>query len=205
MTGQKKYWCPTHPEVESDDPNAICKKCGTMILIPREPEIATNKKVGGHTFKDFLPLISMIAIVVILTGVFSFIRTPATWMVLMRQFMAAFFLVFGGLKLLKLKDFAIAYKEYDLIAMRSNFYAHLYPFIEIGFGVLLLFNFVPMLTNWATFIIMSISALGVYLKLGKGEEVPCACLGMVFKVPMTWVTLIEDLLMAAMALVMIII
>lgn len=32
----KKYWCPSHPEVQSDDPNTICTKCGTMKLIPRE-------------------------------------------------------------------------------------------------------------------------------------------------------------------------
>ena len=31
-----KYWCPMHPEVASDDPNAICEKCGGMKLIPRE-------------------------------------------------------------------------------------------------------------------------------------------------------------------------
>ncbi len=30
-----KYWCPMHPEVSSDDPNAICEKCGGMKLIPR--------------------------------------------------------------------------------------------------------------------------------------------------------------------------
>jgi len=35
-TQNKKYWCPTHPEVESDDLNTICTKCGTMRLIPRE-------------------------------------------------------------------------------------------------------------------------------------------------------------------------
>ncbi|MDP3725587.1 MAG: hypothetical protein Q8R36_00140 [bacterium] len=42
-------------------------------------------------------------------------------------------------------------------------------------------------------------ALGVFLKLRDGEVVPCACLGVVFKIPMTWVTFIEDLLMAVMA------
>jgi Cu(I)/Ag(I) efflux system membrane fusion protein len=31
-----KYWCPMHPEVSSDDPNATCEKCGGMKLIPRE-------------------------------------------------------------------------------------------------------------------------------------------------------------------------
>jgi RND family efflux transporter MFP subunit len=31
-----KYWCPMHPEVSSDDPDAVCEKCGGMKLIPRE-------------------------------------------------------------------------------------------------------------------------------------------------------------------------
>jgi Cu(I)/Ag(I) efflux system membrane fusion protein len=34
--GAGRYWCPMHPEVASDDPNAICTKCGGMKLIPRE-------------------------------------------------------------------------------------------------------------------------------------------------------------------------
>lgn len=119
------------------------------------------------------------------------------------MFMGGFFFVFGILKILKLKDFAIAYKEYDILAMRSNAYAHAYPFIELGLGVLYFTNLIPLATNIATVIIMSIGAIGVYRKLRNKEEIPCACLGTVFKVPMTWVTLVEDLLMVFMALVMI--
>ncbi len=52
----------------------------------------------------------------------------------------------------------------------------------------------------AVFVVMLVGAYGVYLKLKEHEEIPCACLGTVFKVPMTWVTLGEDLLMAGMAL-----
>lgn len=198
---QKKYWCPTHPEVESDDPNAICTKCGTMKLIPREPA----KKVGGHTFNDFLPLVAMVALAIVLAIVFGYLFGSPTWMTKMRHFMAGFFMVFGGLKLMRLKDFAIAYQEYDVLAMRSKLYAYLYPFIEFGLGLAYMLAWCLAVVNWVTFVIMMIGALGVYLKLRKHEEVPCACLGMVFKVPMTWVTLVEDLIMAAMALVMIII
>ncbi|MBI4369580.1 MAG: hypothetical protein HY547_05055 [Elusimicrobia bacterium] len=50
---------------------------------------------------------------------------------------------------------------------------------------------------------MVISSVGVIQKLREKEEIPYACLGMVFKVPMTWVTFAEDLLMAAEALLMI--
>ena len=34
-TGGGKYYCPMHPEVSSDDPNAKCVKCGGMKLMPR--------------------------------------------------------------------------------------------------------------------------------------------------------------------------
>lgn len=121
----------------------------------------------------------------------------------MRMFMGAFFSVFGVLKLIKLKDFAIAYKEYDIIAKRSNVYAQVYPFVEIGLGVLYFTNLVPLLTNILTVLVMGIGAVGVYQKLRKKEKIPCACLGTVFKVPMTWVTLVENLLMVIMAMAMI--
>jgi Cu(I)/Ag(I) efflux system membrane fusion protein len=35
--GPGKFWCPMHPEVTSDDPEARCEKCGGMKLVPREP------------------------------------------------------------------------------------------------------------------------------------------------------------------------
>ncbi|HET7753611.1 MAG TPA: efflux RND transporter periplasmic adaptor subunit [Anaeromyxobacteraceae bacterium] len=41
--GAGKYWCPMHPEVTSDDPNATCEKCGGMKLLPRPPD-----KGGEH-------------------------------------------------------------------------------------------------------------------------------------------------------------
>jgi hypothetical protein len=118
--------------------------------------------------------------------------------------MGGFFAVFGMLKILKLKDFAIAYKEYDIIAKHSNLYAHAYPFIELALGALYFTNAIPLITNILTIIVMGTGAIGVYQKLLKKEEIPCACLGTIFKVPMTWVTLVEDLLMVVMAIIMIV-
>ncbi|HET9594944.1 MAG TPA: efflux RND transporter periplasmic adaptor subunit [Anaeromyxobacteraceae bacterium] len=31
----KKFWCPMHPEIESDDPEARCPRCGGMKLVLR--------------------------------------------------------------------------------------------------------------------------------------------------------------------------
>jgi hypothetical protein len=208
MAKQKKYWCPTHPEVQSDDPDAICTKCGTMKLVPREqdehPYNSSDIKVKT-SLKDFIPLVTIFTVVIGLTLILNYIVFQSSPEQGMRFFMGIFFIVFGGFKAAKLKGFAEAYPDYDLIAMHSKAYAYAYPFIELGLGILYIAGAWLLFTNIATLIIMSIGALGVYLKLRKGEKIICACLGVIFKIPMTWVTLLEDLVMVVMSLIMLII
>lgn len=122
----------------------------------------------------------------------------------MQDFMGAFFIMFGSFKLLKLNDFAQAYAMYDLLAQRSSFYAHLYPFLEIGLGIAYLGRFFPTSTNLFTLGLMVLNSVGVAQELAQKREIACACLGTVFKIPMTYVTLFEDLLMAVMAFYMLI-
>ena len=152
-----------------------------------------------YTIRDFLPLI----------GVLSFITLFSVALVLIsgeslvfgvRIFMGTFFLVFGVLKLIHLNDFADAYQMYDIIAARFKGYGYGYPFLEVALGVGYILGVVPLLTHSATLILMLIGAFGVYRTLGKKENIPCVCLGTIFTVPVTWVTLCENLLMAGMAL-----
>ncbi len=67
-----KYWCPMHPEVASDDPEAICEKCGGMKLIPREqvPGLATVE-VG----QERLQLIGMKTAVAVMEKLAPTLRT----------------------------------------------------------------------------------------------------------------------------------
>lgn len=153
--------------------------------------------------KDLIPLFVIVGAILIFSIITSLI-TGNGFSFGMRMFMGGFFVVFGTLKVLKLKDFALAYKEYDIIAKHSNLYTHAYPFIELVLGILYFINIIPLTTNILTIIVMGIGATGVYIKLRKHEEIPCACLGTVFKVPMTWVTLVEDVLMVVMAIIMIV-
>ncbi len=118
----------------------------------------------------------------------------------MQMFMAGFFLVFGAFKVVNIRGFVDAYSIYDLVAKRIRVYGYVYPFIELLLGIAYLVSWNLYITNIITVVVMTIGALGVFNELRKGNEVPCACLGTVFKIPMTWVTLIEDLLMAGMAL-----
>lgn len=113
--------------------------------------------------------------------------------------MGFFFIIFGGLKAFNLREFASAYAMYDVLAMRYSWYGYAYPFVELVLGALYIFALYPLATNTVTLVVMLVSAWGVYRKLASGEKIMCGCLGAVFKVPMTWVTLGEDLLMAVMA------
>ncbi len=156
----------------------------------------------NYKLSDFYPLIGIAGIVVGLTLARSFFSGDWAFVFLMRNFMAFFFLVFGLLKVVNLHAFAKAYQEYDLLAKQSLAYSYAYPFIELSLGLAYFFNFMPVPTNIITFFVMAFSALGVFNELRKGKEIICACLGVVFKVPMTYVTLTEDVLMAGMALAM---
>lgn len=118
--------------------------------------------------------------------------------------MAGFFLVFSFFKLLNLSGFVQAYRGYDVIAAKSAAYAWAYPFIELALGVAYLTRWQPQVTHWATLAVMLISAAGVLNALRKRQLIECACLGTVFKLPMSKVTLIEDLSMAMMAAVMLV-
>lgn len=125
----------------------------------------------------------------------------AEWMM---HFMAGFFLIFSFFKLLDIRSFASSYAMYDLLAMRSKTYGYIYPFIELGLGVSYLLAWQLTLTNWLTFVVMTFSSLGVIRSVLNKQKIRCACLGAVFNLPMSTVTIIEDLLMAGMALFMLI-
>jgi hypothetical protein len=118
--------------------------------------------------------------------------------------MAGFFLVFSFFKLLNLQAFADAYATYDLVAAKSRAYALAYPFLELALGIAYLVRFQPFATNLATLVLMTIGTVGVARSLLSGDRIQCACLGTVFNLPMSSVTLIEDLSMALMAAAMLV-
>ena len=67
-----KYWCPMHPEVASDDPSAICEKCGGMKLIPREQ---VPGLVPVEVGQDRLQLIGMRTAVAVMEKLAPTLRT----------------------------------------------------------------------------------------------------------------------------------
>ncbi len=153
----------------------------------------------SYMLKDFMPLIVIASIIIGFTGAHQLYYG---WNLFeaMRIMMASFFLMFGFFKVINLKGFAEAYSIYDLLASRIYWYGYVYPFLEITLGISYLLNWNPLITNSCTLVLMLFSAASVFNELKKGKHITCACLGTIFKIPMTYVTLFEDLVMAGMAL-----
>lgn len=119
----------------------------------------------------------------------------------LRIFMGTFFLVFSLFKLVDLQGFAMSYVGYDIVAKRSKAYAYAYPFIELALA-LGYFFLVPYI-DWVTLLFMTIGSIGVFKELLRGSKIKCACLGTFIKLPLTTVSLVEDVGMGVMALLMI--
>lgn len=153
------------------------------------------------TYKPILLVFAYILGVTVIAEVYDGSFNVMTWM---RYFMAGFFLVFSFFKLLDLTSFAASYSSYDIVAKKWLGWGYIYPFIELLLGLLFLLNFDIILTNMATFMLMGVSSIGVIQSLRAKRKFKCACLGAVFNLPMSTITLVEDLLMVGMSAFMII-
>ena len=167
---------------------------------------SSSKSLGWQALAVYQPLLLILAYilgasVLVQVGLHGLQGVDA--METMRYFMAGFFLVFSFFKLLNINAFAKAYAQYDLLAARWLGWGRIYPFVELALGVAYLTNASPLITYWVTIVIMSFSAIGVIRAVVSRTQIQCACLGTVFNLPMSTVTIVEDVGMVVMAIVMI--
>lgn len=155
------------------------------------------------TRRDYLIFTTIIAAIFGAAVFLTFLMSPeVSWFEGMRWFEGVFFLVFAGFKLSRYQDFVDAYRGYDVIAKRSEAYAKVYPFLELALAAGYLFSIALPAVLVVTLLLMAISSIGVIKELRRGSHITCACLGTVIKLPLTQVTLTEDLAMGLMAAVM---
>ena len=208
----------THPTGDINTLQASVAQAGAYVLMPNQavaPEIraqAATNSIASQPWADttetlswfatYRPLLLIAAYilgasVLVQAGLGTAVDISA--MQTMRYFMAGFFIVFSFFKLLDIPAFAMAYSSYDLLAARWQGWGYMYPFVELALGMAYLVNFNPLLTNWVTVIVMGFSAIGVIRAVMNKTRIQCACLGTVFKLPMSTVTIVEDVGMVAMA------
>ncbi|MEM6320761.1 MAG: heavy-metal-associated domain-containing protein [Bacteroidota bacterium] len=167
--------------------------------IVSEPIVTVTDPLPKISVTTYKPLILIIAFITGTTLLAQYPFNNFSWMLWMRHFMAGFFLVFAFFKLLNLEGFATSYRMYDLVAERWHGWGYVYPFVELGLGILYLTNIAPIFTNWVTLVVLGVSSIGVIKSNLDNRKIKCACLGDVFNLPMSTVTIVEDLTMVAMA------
>jgi copper chaperone CopZ len=196
---------------------AAVQNAGDYVLLPNEAlNTATAQSIRSQAAPEIIALVNppaswlstyspLLLIVGYIFGSSVLVQVgmgglaSITAMETMRYFMAGFFLVFSFFKLLDINAFANAYAGYDLLAKRWRGWGLIYPFKELGLGMAYLAHFNPLLTHWATIIVMGFSAIGVVRAVASKTQIQCACLGTVFKLPMSTVTIVEDVGMVLMA------
>ncbi len=196
-----------HLEIQQDKPGS-CPKCGMRLVLQEELQGAQSQH-SMPVEETYTPLVVIVTLILLVAlaisfrdfqiGAFSLAKTIS-------YFMAGFFIVFAGFKLMDLKGFAEGYSTYDLLAKRWFGYGYIYPFIELAFGLGMILITQSTWARWlllAEFLVMAFSGFGVAIKLVKKEKFQCACLGTFLKVPLTKVTLVEDFGMAGLAALLI--
>jgi copper chaperone CopZ len=125
-----------------------------------------------------------------------------SWSEFMLDFMGLFYIVFGFFKMLDLKGFPDSFRMYDPLAKRLPIYGWAYPFIETALGLMFLMRFEVDVALISTLVVLGITTIGVTKTLLDKKSIRCACLGTALKLPMTEATLIENTVMIAMAVLM---
>lgn len=171
----------------------VTEEAGAQVSALPDPSATTYK-----------PLIIVLAYLIAVTACGLFAAGGWNTMLAMRLFMGGFFITFSFFKMLDLRGFSDAYRGYDIVAKVWPGYGFIYPFIEFILGLAYISHIQPQIVNLITAIVMAVSLIGVLRAVLSKQSIRCACLGTVFKLPMSTVTIIEDGLMLAMAVTMLI-
>lgn len=181
---------------------AAVQKAGHYTILEADGGMKhTNNVSWFTTYKPVLLIFAYISVVTFLIQLTNHSFSSEIWM---QHFMAGFFLVFSFFKLLDIKSFANSYAMYDIVAKKWNAWGYIYPFAELALGLAWLLFPGILLTSVFTLAIMGVSIIGVLQTIVAKKKIQCACLGAVFNLPMSTITIIEDGLMIGMSVIMLV-
>lgn len=152
-------------------------------------------------FQTYKPLFTVFAYILLFSTAFQISRGSFSAHHFMNHLMAGFFIGLSFFKFLDLKSFATAFANYDPLAKKWKTYGAVYPFIELALGFLFIADKFLLVANILTILVLSITTIGVYQKLKSKTQFQCACLGAGFNLPLSNITIFENLAMVAMAVV----
>lgn len=189
--------------IPTDKIQSALTQAGNYIITSADGGMAHSERDATEENRSWIeiykPILLIFGYLLGITLLVEYMNEGFSMMRWMNNFMAGFFLTFSFFKLLNLKGFAESYSMYDIIAKRWSGWGYLYGFLELALGIAFLIGFSPILTNAAALVIMTVSIIGVLQSVMNKKKIKCACLGDVFNLPMSTLTILEDVLMIVMS------
>ena len=149
----------------------------------------------------YTPVLAVFAVTALMALAVSYALSGQAFTIRAVQwFIAIAMCVLGVLKLRDVETFATMFLGYDLLAQRWPAYGWIYPFAEVGAGVLMIAGVLTWLSAPVALFIGGVGTVSVFKAVYIDKrELKCACVGGDSNVPLGFVSLTENLMMVAMA------
>ena len=160
-----------------------------------------GKPVRDPKALTYAPVLAVFAVTALMALAVSYATQGQALTVHAAQWFIAFTMcVLGMLKLRDIETFSTMFLGYDLLAQRWLPYARLYPFAEVGAGVLMIAGVLTWLSASVALFIGGVGTVSVFKAVYIDKrELKCACVGGDSNVPLGFVSLVENVMMVAMA------
>ena len=161
-----------------------------------------GKTVADPKATSYRPVAAVFATTALMALAVSYAAFATPFTVRAVEWFVAFSMcVLAMLKLQDIERFSSMFLGYDLLAKRWVPYSYIYPFAELGAGVLMAAGALSWLSVPVALFIGGIGAASVFKAVYVDRrELKCACVGGASNVPLGFVSLTENLFMVAMAL-----
>ncbi|MDG2101545.1 MAG: cation transporter [Dehalococcoidia bacterium] len=198
---ESKLTVISNKNYEPEDLNKIIKNVGNYYIENNKSNKYKQGKLIDY-IKTYKPILLALFFVVLL-AVISSIERSFSYKEFFRFYMGYFFIIFSFLKLQNIKQFALSFSKYDPISQKFFKFGIIYPFLELLLGILFILNFLGLTINILTIIIFIPQTIGVIIKLKNNEKISCACVGTSTEIPISNLTILENIIMCLMAIYMI--
>ncbi|HYC75866.1 MauE/DoxX family redox-associated membrane protein [Brevundimonas sp.] len=159
-----------------------------------------GQKVPEPGATSYTPVLVVFAVAALIAVAIDWLAMRAISTMVLPNFIAVAMCLLAMLKLQDVEKFSTMFLNYDLLARRWVPYGYIYPFAELGAGVLMLAGVLTWLSAPVALFIGGIGAVSVFKAVYIDKrELKCACVGGSSNVPLGFVSLTENLMMVAMA------
>ena len=159
-----------------------------------------GEKVPEPGATSYTPVLAVFAVAALVALAIDWLAMGAISTMVLPNFIAVAMCLLAMLKLQDVEKFSTMFLNYDLLAQRWPAYGYIYPFAELGAGVLMLAGALTWLSAPVALFIGGIGAVSVFKAVYIDKrELKCACVGGSSNVPLGFVSLTENVMMVGMA------